>query len=50
MEGGRQLGFEFVSRTRSDLTLRMLGHRIVHKILNVLDFTSSRARLVPHAT
>ena len=42
--GGRQLGFEFVERSRRSLTIRMLGQEMTHQVLNSLDFTSSRAR------
>jgi magnesium-transporting ATPase (P-type) len=46
VEGGRQLGFEFVERSRDTLTLQILGHRVNHQVLNTLDYTSSRARCV----
>ena len=28
MEGGRQLGFEFISRDRTTITIRMLGDEV----------------------
>ncbi|KAK9806980.1 hypothetical protein WJX72_009386 [[Myrmecia] bisecta] len=45
VEGGRQLGFEFVGRSRTDITISMLGHRVTHELLIVLDFSSDRARM-----
>ena len=44
VEGARQRGFEFVGRSRTSLTLNMMGTRVSHQVLNSLDFTSQRAR------
>ena len=45
MEGGRQLGFEFLSRTMQGVTLRMLGHEATFDVLNMMEFSSERGRM-----
>ena len=44
-DAARRLGFEFVARSRTTVTLRMAGHDVTHDLLNLLDFTSDRARM-----
>ena len=44
-DAARRLGFEFVGRTRTTVNLRVQGHDVTHTLLNVLDFTSERARM-----
>ena len=44
-DAARRLGFEFIARTRTTVALRMQGHAVTHDLLNVLDFTSERARM-----
>ena len=46
VEAGRRLGFEFVGRSREDVDLKLLGHDVTHRILDSMEFTSARARLV----
>ena len=45
VEGGRQLGFEFVSRNMTGVTLRMLGHEAAYDVLNIMEFSSERGRM-----
>lgn len=45
VEGGRQLGFEFLSRTMQGVTLRMLGHEATFDVLNMMEFSSERGRM-----
>ena len=45
VEGGRQLGFEFASRTMQGVTLRMLGHEATFDVLNMMEFSSERGRM-----
>ena len=45
VEGGRQLGFEFLSRTMQGVTLRMLGHECTFDVLNMMEFSSERGRM-----
>lgn len=45
MEGGKQLGFEFVHRTLDGVQLRVLGVEATFQILNIMDFTSDRGRM-----
>lgn len=45
VEGGRQLGFEFVSRNMQGVTLRMLGHEASFDVLNIMEFSSERGRM-----
>ena len=45
VEGGRQLGFEFLSRTNQGVTLRMLGHEATFEVLNMMEFSSERGRM-----
>ena len=45
MEGGRQLGFEFVSRNMSGVVLRIAGHQAEFEVLNMMEFTSERGRM-----
>ncbi|KAK9839881.1 hypothetical protein WJX81_008363 [Elliptochloris bilobata] len=45
VEGARRLGFEFLARTRTHISLRMQGHKVDHEVLTTLDFTSERARM-----
>ena len=45
VEGGRQLGFEFLSRSMQGITLRMLGHEATFEILNMMEFSSERGRM-----
>ena len=44
VEAGRRLGFEFLGRTRTDVSFSVFGRRMDYKVLNLLDFTSDRAR------
>ena len=44
-DAARRLGFEFVGRTRSTVALSIQGHPVVHDLLNVLEFSSERARM-----
>jgi magnesium-transporting ATPase (P-type) len=46
VEAARSLGFEFQRRTRTSVTLRLMGHEVTYEVLNVLEFTSERARYV----
>ena len=45
VEGGRQLGFEFLSRSNQGVTLRMLGHEATFEVLNMMEFSSDRGRM-----
>mmetsp|Transcript_7573 Transcript_7573/g.22355 ORF Transcript_7573/g.22355 Transcript_7573/m.22355 type:complete len:1298 (+) Transcript_7573:304-4197(+) len=45
VEGARQLGFEFIGRTRSQITISFQGHRVTHDVLVELEFSSDRARM-----
>ncbi|KAL3132559.1 hypothetical protein ABBQ32_009098 [Trebouxia sp. C0010 RCD-2024] len=45
VEGGRQLGFEFLTRTMQGVTLRMLGHEATFEVLNMMEFSSERGRM-----
>ena len=45
VEGGRQLGFEFVSRNMSGVVLRIAGHQAEFEVLNMMEFTSERGRM-----
>ena len=45
VEGGRQLGFEFLSRNMQGVTLRMLGHEASYDVLNIMEFSSERGRM-----
>ena len=45
VEGGRQLGFEFLSRSMQGITLRMLGHEATFEVLNMMEFSSERGRM-----
>ena len=44
-DAARRLGFEFVGRTRTTVSLSIQGHPVVHDLLNVLEFSSERARM-----
>ncbi len=48
MEGGRQLGFEFVARNRTSITVRVLGDEV---IINLLSWVMpcSRHRMGSHS-
>ncbi|KAK9836118.1 hypothetical protein WJX81_002623 [Elliptochloris bilobata] len=41
----RRLGFEFVARSRTHVTLKLHGEEVRHELLNLMDFTSERARM-----
>ncbi len=45
MEGARQLGFEFIARSMTHVTLCMLGDTVEFEILNVFEFSSERGRM-----
>ena len=45
VEGGKQLGFEFVHRTQDGVRIKMLGVEATFQILNIMDFTSDRGRM-----
>ena len=45
VDGGRQLGFEFLTRTNQGVTLRMLGHEATFEVLNMMEFSSERGRM-----
>lgn len=45
VEGAKRLGFEVVARTQTGLLLRMLGTEVLVDILNVLEYSSARARM-----
>ena len=45
VEAGRALGFEFVGRCAGGLRLRLLGVEAVFEVLNVIEYTSARARM-----
>lgn len=45
VEGGKQLGFEFVHRTQDGVQLRILGVEATFQVLNIMDFTSDRGRM-----
>ncbi len=45
VEGGKQLGFEFVHRTQDGVHIRILGVEATFQILNIMDFTSDRGRM-----
>ena len=45
VEGGKQLGFEFVHRTQDGVQIRLLGVEATFQILNIMDFTSDRGRM-----
>lgn len=45
VEGGKQLGFEFVHRTQDGVQIRVLGVEATFQILNIMDFTSDRGRM-----
>ena len=45
VEGGKQLGFEFVHRTQDGVKIKMLGVEATFQILNIMDFTSDRGRM-----
>eukprot|EP00884_Botryococcus_braunii_P002411 jgi/Botrbrau1/12170/Bobra.0186s0078.1 len=45
VEGARRLGFEVVGRTQSGLRLRMMGTDVHVEVLNVLEYSSARARM-----
>eukprot|EP00884_Botryococcus_braunii_P012317 jgi/Botrbrau1/21086/Bobra.0144s0084.1 len=45
VDAARALGFEFKRRSRTHLNLTLMGHDVVYEVLNVLEFTSERARM-----
>ena len=45
VEGARQLGFNFVSRSANSIQINILGHTINHKLLNMMEFSSERQRM-----
>ena len=45
MEGGRQLGFEFVKRIKDGAVLRLAGAEATYEILNVMEYSSARGRM-----
>jgi magnesium-transporting ATPase (P-type) len=45
VEGGRQLGFEFVKRVRDGVVLRMAGCEATFEVLNVMEYSSARGRM-----
>jgi phospholipid-transporting ATPase len=45
VEGARKLGFEVIARTQNGLQLRLLGTEATFEILNVLEYSSARARM-----
>lgn len=49
MEGGRLLGFEFVSRDRTSLTVRMHGHEVSPSYADTaVPFGSAHVEDNPH--
>lgn len=42
VEAARQLGFEFINRGQSAITLCMLGDEVKYEILNVMEYSSER--------
>ncbi|KAK9810005.1 hypothetical protein WJX72_003251 [[Myrmecia] bisecta] len=45
VEAGRQLGFEFLSRSQAGVVLRMRGVETSFEVLNVMEFSSDRGRM-----
>ncbi|CAK0743492.1 hypothetical protein CVIRNUC_001474 [Coccomyxa viridis] len=45
VEGGRQLGFEFVKRMKDTVVVNMLGTEAAFEILNVMEYSSARGRM-----
>ncbi len=45
MEGGRQLGFEFVKRVKDGCVLRLAGVEAQFEVLNVMEYSSARSRM-----
>lgn len=45
MDAARRLGFAFVSRSMTHITLSMLGEEVCYEILNVFEFSSERGRM-----
>jgi magnesium-transporting ATPase (P-type) len=42
VDAARQLGFEFVARAQTTVTLRVLGQLVTYDILNVMEYSSER--------
>ena len=45
VEGGRQLGFEFVKRVKDGCVLRLAGVEAQFEVLNVMEYSSARSRM-----
>lgn len=42
VDAARQMGFAFMQRTQTGVTLCMLGQEVTYEILNVMEYTSDR--------